>query len=160
MLVDGLPINEESAKKHIKKNKFYILRQAPFNGLVQTGIEKETKCSNKIYKIYGFKPYLIGQCIPSKYYEEQIKAYNMIVFNYLKKKNSFSFENYEMIEPQYNNDLYKCGVSEWMDKNDIGNGKTQKEIWKKLVIKYKNLPQISRSTDSSQFWYDHIIVIN
>ena len=160
LLVDGLPINEESAKKHIRKNKFYILCKAPSNGLIQTGIEKETKCLNKIYKKYGYKPYLIGQCIPSNYYEKQIKAYNKIVFNYLKKKKNFSFENYEMIEHQYDNDLYKCGISEWMNENDIGNGKTQKEIWKAVVIKYKNLPDSTKIANSSQFWYNYIVAIN
>ena len=65
-----------------------------------------------------------------------------------------------MIEHQYDNDLYKCGISEWMNENDIGNGKTQKEIWKAVVIKYKNLPDSTKIANSSQFWYNYIVAIN
>lgn len=160
LYVDGLPINEASAKKHIQKNKFYMLRLAPSNGLIKVGLEKETDCSNKMYEKYGFKLYLIGLCIPSKYHEDQIKAYNNFVFNYLKDNKHFSAENYEALITQYHNGIYKCGVSKWMDENGVGNGKTQKEIWEEVVLKYRKLPESAKSTDSTTFWYNHIRVIS
>jgi hypothetical protein len=156
LYVDGLPINGETANRHIQKNKFYILNLAPTNGIITVGVEKETYCSKKMFEKYGFKPYLIGHCIPSKYHEEQIKVYNNLVFNYLKKSKKFSYENYEVLQDKYNSGKFKCGVSEWMDKNNLGNGKTQKEIWEEIVRKHKNLPEGTRSIDSTSFWFTHI----
>lgn len=112
LIIDGLEISAESARKHIAKGKFYILLK--FDSKIgKSGLwDKPSECLNQIYKKFGFYRYVIDDCVPTEFYYQQIEEYNTVVFNYLMKHKGLTFENYSHMKFQYNKDLNECYTEE------------------------------------------------
>ena len=121
LIIDGLEVNAESAKKHVAQGKFYALMKYD-NKHVKSGIDLWTNkdCRKQAFDKLGYYQYIIDDCVPTVFHRKQIEAYNKTIFDYLKKKKGLAFEQYNEMGARYIEEYNKC-VKEAYNKRNLPN---------------------------------------